>query len=485
MARLLSSNYTAAGTQFQWADVDSEHPMFPEDLGRLAAAFEAHNHVDTRGLAVGRVADLSIHAAAYQATSIATSKLQDDAVTGPKIADAAISNPHLNGQMVDGVANVIPASILAASLGVLTGNPAIRLGPLGHASYGSIRWDGDGGVGTYLYDAISPGDPRHIVQARGDKVYMLSANGSSWATLYVGGLQIQPSFAVSLHSPLTTGSNAALTLEDASILTIKKLPTDDATMISTAGLQLITTGKPAIGFTRTGQSAGSLFWDSNNFWKRIAATSYKMWDANNMGAGSLMDADLLDGLEAVAFSLAGHSHGSFMPLAGGTFSGLVTFGAGATMTGGQMTLPGGSAGAPSLKIGSGNQGLYESGGNEFGFVTQGTQRGVVKDTGVLHWNTSMEATAFNPTSDRRTKENFLPAPPKSLRFVPIWTYNRIGEKDRNIGVMAQDLKEIIPLAVKNNADGKLSVDLLGYASSILQYAQDIDHRFEQYQAMHP
>lgn len=48
------------------------------------------------------------------------------------------------------------------------------------------------------------------------------------------------------------------------------------------------------------------------------------------GAGSLLDADLLDGVEGSGYSLAGHTHGTFVPAAGGTFTGLVDFDAGAS-----------------------------------------------------------------------------------------------------------------------------------------------------------
>jgi hypothetical protein len=157
MSRLISANYTAAGTQFQWADSDDDHPLFPEDLGRLAAAFDQHTHAATRGLAVARVADLSIHAAAYQNTSIATAKIQDAAITGPKLAVSAVSTANLNGQIVHGSLNVLAGTIGSASIGALSGNPALLFGPLGHASFGSIGWSADGGAGTLLFDSLTGG----------------------------------------------------------------------------------------------------------------------------------------------------------------------------------------------------------------------------------------------------------------------------------------------------------------------------------------
>ncbi|MEI6795239.1 MAG: hypothetical protein WCK39_00090 [Methanomassiliicoccales archaeon] len=53
-------------------------------------------------------------------------------------------------------------------------------------------------------------------------------------------------------------------------------------------------------------------------WSTAAATWgawQKVWDASNMGTGSGLDADKLDGNEAAAFSLSGHTHSAATPAA--------------------------------------------------------------------------------------------------------------------------------------------------------------------------
>jgi hypothetical protein len=67
------------------------------------------------------------------------------------------------------------------------------------------------------------------------------------------------------------------------------------------------------------------------FRKQLAADAwsswFRIWHAGDQGAGSGMDADTVDGLQASAFSLVGHTH-PYLPLAGGTVSGAVTLSTG-------------------------------------------------------------------------------------------------------------------------------------------------------------
>lgn len=55
----------------------------------------------------------------------------------------------------------------------------------------------------------------------------------------------------------------------------------------------------------------------------MGANKFKIWHQNNDGAGSGLDADLLDGNHASAFALASHTH-SYLPLTGGTLTGNLT-----------------------------------------------------------------------------------------------------------------------------------------------------------------
>jgi hypothetical protein len=523
MARQISANYTAAGTQFQWADTDDEHPLFPEDLGRLAAAFDQHTHASTRGLAVARVADLSIHAAAYQNASIATAKIQDGAITGPKLGAGAISGANLNGQVVHGVDNIVPGSIGAASLAVLTGNPALRFGPLGHASYGSIRWDGDGGAGTYLFDSLTGGGgggARFVMQARNGQFHLLNAAGSAYGTLVASGLDIQAGGAgVSLQAPLTLSNNANLFLNAESQLIVRKAPADNGSLYTLAGITLEAgSGVPAIGFHRPGIEGAALLFLNNQF--RRKATSgqdYVIWDAFNDGASSGLDADLLDGVDGSGysqtshnhnsiyaliehdsahddrFSLLGHTHssGSFMPLSGGTFTGSVTFDSNSlliTTHGIRMT-----SGGTASDVSTGLANLSGS-GSQVDFIAAGVSQGRVNNT-QLYMEANISGASITNRSDRRIKTNIEEAPGldfAGLKKLKAYRFNFKAKRDRvrgtipeqpvQVGLMAQDVQAIAPWAIDATNPDELGIHLEALDAALLLYCQQLDGRLDAIEA---
>ncbi|KAF0199568.1 MAG: hypothetical protein FD170_3887 [Bacteroidetes bacterium] len=64
-----------------------------------------------------------------------------------------------------------------------------------------------------------------------------------------------------------------------------------------------TVSNPAAGYVKLYPKS------DNNFYKRTSAgVEAKLWDSANHGTGSGLDADLLDGQHASAFSVAGHNH---------------------------------------------------------------------------------------------------------------------------------------------------------------------------------
>lgn len=65
---------------------------------------------------------------------------------------------------------------------------------------------------------------------------------------------------------------------------------------------------------------------------------------------------------------------------------------------------------------------------------------------------------FNATSDARLKENFEPlAVDKSILDLPTYKFDFINGAKNQIGCKAQDLQEICPEIVSENADGYLSI----------------------------
>jgi hypothetical protein len=53
-------------------------------------------------------------------------------------------------------------------------------------------------------------------------------------------------------------------------------------------------------------------------------------------------------------------------------------------------------------------------------------------------------------------------------------YNYKGSNDNSIGVIAQDLEDILPSAIKTNADGILSVEYQQLAMVNLKATQELD-----------
>jgi hypothetical protein len=73
---------------------------------------------------------------------------------------------------------------------------------------------------------------------------------------------------------------------------------------------------------------------------------------------------------------------------------------------------------------------------------------------------TMNATVFVATSDRRLKENIVEYnSEKSVLDLPVYKYNFISDKSKKeyIGCLAQDLQEICPEIVNEDKDGYLSI----------------------------
>lgn len=109
--KVLSANYTVAGTQYAIADED-EDSLEPEDLYRLGRAVEEHSHDGARGLPVRRVETASAPAAAGH-----VQVLGDDLRWWGDTADAVRTALAREGnQVIDGVFRFNSPLLLAAQL---------------------------------------------------------------------------------------------------------------------------------------------------------------------------------------------------------------------------------------------------------------------------------------------------------------------------------------------------------------------------------
>ncbi|MFZ4724422.1 MAG: beta strand repeat-containing protein, partial [Paludibacter sp.] len=128
----------------------------------------------------------------------------------------------------------------------------------------------------------------------------------------VGGLAKYVSNVANLHSI----SNSESALVNA-VYQATNLPTSN-NYFSGVSVNIDSSHNRLLGFDYEG-----------TLWKQVQNSGtwgswYKVWDQNTDGAGSGLDADLLDGLHADAFSLA-HSH-PYLPLAGGSMTGELLMG---------------------------------------------------------------------------------------------------------------------------------------------------------------
>jgi hypothetical protein len=113
MTRIATTYYGAdPTTQFQWATAGSDQFSRIYDLYYLAQAVEYHDHSNTRGLAVARVADGSLTAASYGALSVGTAALANLGVTNAKLGDLSVST----GKLQDG--SVTAVKIAAGAVGI-------------------------------------------------------------------------------------------------------------------------------------------------------------------------------------------------------------------------------------------------------------------------------------------------------------------------------------------------------------------------------
>lgn len=120
-----------------------------------------------------------------------------------------------------------------------------------------------------------------------------------------------------------------------------------------------------------------------------------------------------------------------------------------------------------VRLSDNNQGFGTAFSDEFqiGYQDSGyTATFRVAGSGAVISSSSITATAFNTSSDRRLKSNLLAQDPDSvlskLSSLSAYSYDYLGQQDlgRRIGVIAQDMLPLFPEAVSIRPDGFYAVD---------------------------
>jgi hypothetical protein len=185
---------------------------------------------------------------------------------------------------------------------------------------------------------------------------------------------------------------------------------------------------------------------------------------------SNLNADLLDGKHASAFSLVGHDHGSTYSLSTHTHANYVSstsddsstgrltisrnIGSASVYSTGQLVLQNTDAGDVTL-------GFHRSGYTACALKHEGSGLRLcgTTDTAVANFYATGDVTAF---SDARLKENLeiITNPIEKISSLNGYTFDRVNSESsgRYTGLIAQEVKEVLPEAVKTNeGDGYLSI----------------------------
>ena len=73
-------------------------------------------------------------------------------------------------------------------------------------------------------------------------------------------------------------------------------------------------------------------------------------------------------------------------------------------------------------------------------------------------NGTINCTTLKQSCDRRLKENIIPySCGQSILNLPVYSYNFIGQENKQIGCMAQDLQKICPEIVSTDTNGYLTI----------------------------
>ena len=126
-------------------------------------------------------------------------------------------------------------------------------------------------------------------------------------------------------------------------------------------------------------------------------------------------------------------------------------------------------------------------------TTGGTDRVLIYGNGnIVNTNNS-----YGALSDVKLKENIVDATPKleKLQQVRVVNYNLIGETQKQIGVVAQELEEIFPSMIDETPDRDTEGNDLGTTTKSVKYSvfvpmlikaiQELKAEFDAYKASHP
>jgi hypothetical protein len=203
----------------------------------------------------------------------------------------------------------------------------------------------------------------------------------------------------------------------------------------------------------------------------------------------------------------GYITGSYLPLSGGTLSGAVVVNLGNVSSDTVAFKVGGPGNYDSLTIGMEDTPDYDafiaSFGNDIRFYSG---KGVATENHSFYWFTSKAGTAqhsvvamqldhnqnltiggtFTEQSSIRYKENVksIPSVSQKVEKLDAVSYNKIGNKEEEIGLIAEDVAELFPEVVKYDNEGRpdginysrLSVILLKAVQELTERVNKLENK---------
>lgn len=236
----------------------------------------------------------------------------------------------------------------------------------------------------------------------------------------------------------------------------------------------------------------STFFNQNLYYRATngsGTTSWsKLWSDANDGSGSGLDADLLDGNHASAFAAASHNHDA-AAITSGTIA-TARLGSGTanstTYLRGDQTWATISAGASlSNDTSTNSNAFYPTMAYN---TTSGAWATAYVSSTKFYFNPStgtLNSTIFNSLSDARAKENIVTIPSaleKTLQLRGV-EYTLKETKQRSIGVIAQEIEQVIPEVVATAEDGTKSVSYGNLVGLLIEAIKDQQNQIDDLKAI--
>lgn len=112
-----------------------------------------------------------------------------------------------------------------------------------------------------------------------------------------------------------------------------------------------------------------------------------------------------------------------------------------------------------------------------GATSQGANPQTYSHSSVYETNGNMFATSFQATSDIRKKENLIKINNTNLSSLNAYSYNFIGNKDRKIGLIAQEVEKLYPEAVTTDEKGFKSLDYNAIVALLVIKVNELENKY--------